>query len=106
MFELKADTGIQQDGDDVESGRRVVQAVFGQPGKGSLADLPLLEGGNGQLGKSIGQVAAGLHLYKNKAAAVAGDDIHLTPLAAEVAFQYLQSGSDQVSCRQFLPPVA
>jgi len=106
MFELKADTGVQQDGDDVEAGRRIVQTVFGQPGESSLADLPLLEGGKGQLWGAIGQVAAGLHLHKYKAAAVAGDDIHFAPLAAEVAFQYLQSASYQVSCRQLLPPVA
>ncbi len=53
-----------------------------KPGEGGLADLPLFEGGYGELRNAEGQGFTALNLDKNKSLAVPGDNINFAPLAA------------------------
>ncbi len=80
---------IEQDSDNIEAGRGVVQSVFREPGEGGFADLPLLEGGHGELGDSVGEGSAAFYLDKDEGFAVFGDDVYFAPFAAEVALDDL-----------------
>ena len=105
MLDAVGDITLQKNGDHVESGGLVVTAVLQQPGEGGLADLPLLEGGEGQLGDAVGKVAAGFYFDENGGCSIPGDDVHFTPLAAKVSFHHLQAVFLQPGRGQLFPPV-
>lgn len=92
--------------DYVKAGRSVVFVISGKPGEGCLADLSLLEGGDSQLRDSIGESFTALDFDKNNCFAILGDDIDLTPLAAEVTLDNPESDSLQECCCQLFATIA
>ena len=80
--------------------------VFGQPGEGGLADLPLFEGGDCQLRNTISEGFTALYLDKNQSFAIFCDYIDFAPLAAEVALDQLETFLHQKGRRQLFAAIA
>src|SRR5207302_78823 len=76
--------GGPDDGDDVEAGGRLGDAVAREVVLGGLLDLLLLLGIDLLLGRRV-VVGAGLHFDEDEGLALAGDDVDLAEVAAEVA---------------------
>jgi len=80
--------------------------VFGKPGEGGLADLPLFEGGDCQLRNTVGERFTALDLDKDQRFAIFGDDVDFAPLAAEVPLDNPQAAALQKGCRQLFAVIA
>ena len=80
--------------------------VFGEPGEGGLAYLPLFEGSDCQLRNAISEGFTALDFDKNQSFAILCDYIDFTPLAAEVSLDQLKTVSHQESRRQFFAATA
>ncbi len=103
MFYPVGSVSKEHDGNDIETGGGILEAVLCEPGKGCLADLALFEGSNCQLGQAVGHAAAGLYLYEDQGLSVAGHDVRLATLATEVSLHDPIAGPLEKDRSQLFP---
>jgi len=90
----------------IKTGRFVVLIVSGKPGEGSLADLPLLEGGDCKLRDAVGKGFTAFDFDKDQCAAILGDDIDFASFAAEVPLDNREAVPFKKCCCQLFTAIA